>query len=232
MTRFIRSRLSAAARLAADMYMEDARRHETETNSTQPVTAPTPKDTEMPTLNDLFPSPYLKANEIADSGERVMTISHIVMKKMKNKEGGEDNKPILFFYEAEKGMILNKSNGRIIASLYGEDFTQWGGKRVTLYAEIGDSFGQMQLLLKVRPQAPAAPANGHQGTPEDKAALGWEDPKTIWQNFVRKEQPTTDEIKKALGTEKVSEWIGAEPGRTVAKAITLVRDQLGLREPF
>ena len=75
----------------------------------------------------LFPSKYLKHDDIAD-GETV-TISEVRV-----EEVGQDKqeKPVLYFNEHHKGAILNVTNARAIAKVYGDEEGEWQGKKLTL----------------------------------------------------------------------------------------------------
>ena len=75
----------------------------------------------------LFPSKYLKHDDIAD-GETV-TISEVRV-----EEVGQDKqeKPVLYFNEHHKGAILNVTNARAIAKVYGDEESDWQGKKLTL----------------------------------------------------------------------------------------------------
>ena len=75
----------------------------------------------------LFPSKYLKHDDI-DDGE-IVTISEV-----KVEEVGQDKqeKPVLYFNEHYKGAILNVTNARAIAKVYGDEEGEWQGKKLTL----------------------------------------------------------------------------------------------------
>ena len=71
----------------------------------------------------LFPSKYLKHDDIED-GETV-TITEV-----KVEEVGQDKqeKPVVYFYEHPKGAILNVTNARAIAKVYGDEEADWPGR--------------------------------------------------------------------------------------------------------
>lgn len=118
----------------------------------------------MSTLDELFPSKYLKAADVAESDLDV-TIKSIGRETMKNKETGEDeNKPILFFEETKKGIVLNKTNAKQIIKLHGEK-ENWIGKKITLFSTEVDAFGETTEAIRVRSKAPgnAIPADPTEG---------------------------------------------------------------------
>lgn len=58
------------------------------------------------------------------------------------KEGApEEIKHIMFFKEAEKGLVLNSTNGNLIAKFLGEETDDWTGHQVVLYDDPTVSFG-------------------------------------------------------------------------------------------
>jgi hypothetical protein len=52
-------------------------------------------------------------------------------------------------------LLLNKTNAKTIAQLYGNNPGQWAGKLITLYATTTDMAGQTVDCIRVRPKAPA-----------------------------------------------------------------------------
>lgn len=104
--------------------------------------------------NDLFPSPYLKASDVAH--EPVVTIAKIEREKMKNKEGKEEAKPVIYFREYEKGVVLNRTNANVIESLYGSEVDEWVGSRIQLCSAMVEAFGERKPAIRVKEQKPPA----------------------------------------------------------------------------
>ena len=99
----------------------------------------------------LFPSKYLKHYDIAD-GETV-TISEV-----KVEEVGQDKqeKPVLYFNEHDKGAILNVTNARAIAKVYGDEEGEWPGKKLTLVTIPSRTpQGEPTTSICMKPAAPA-----------------------------------------------------------------------------
>lgn len=48
-------------------------------------------------------------------------------------QGGKKKAPVVRFKGADKALALNKTNGKSIAALYGNDTSDWIGKSVTLF---------------------------------------------------------------------------------------------------
>lgn len=104
--------------------------------------------------DDLFPSNYLKASDVEH--QPVVTIRNIARETMKNKQGKEELKPVLFFDEFEKGVVLNKTNGDIICDLYGKDLNEWIGARIQLQSAMVEAFGERKPAIRVVEKKPAA----------------------------------------------------------------------------
>jgi ethanolamine ammonia-lyase large subunit len=106
----------------------------------------------MTDINDLFPSKYLKA---ADAEPEVtLTIARVSKESMKNKEGKDELKPVIFFQELEKGMVLNKTNAATLTAMYTSTIENWTGQKVVLCAAEVSAFGEMQKALRFRQEAP------------------------------------------------------------------------------
>ena len=86
-------------------------------------------------LTEMFPSNFLKAQDVTDAGgEMVCEIFTVEMKEFENDDGGKESKPILTFKD-EKRMVLNKTNAHAISELHGDDTDLWLGKEITLIVQ-------------------------------------------------------------------------------------------------
>lgn len=104
---------------------------------------------------DLFP--YLEGEELKGS-TLTLTIEDIRQEKMKSRKGKEESKWVLYFQETSKGFVMNKTNAKRIAILYGKMTGDWAGKQITLYTEEVRAFGETHNALRV---AIATPNNGN-----------------------------------------------------------------------
>jgi hypothetical protein len=62
-----------------------------------------------------------------------VTISKVIAGELTAQGGRKSKKPIVYFEGKEKGLVLNKTNSKVIAGLYGNDTRQWVGKRIVIY---------------------------------------------------------------------------------------------------
>lgn len=120
-------------------------------------------------VSQLFPSKFVKAADL--NGKPVtLTIKELKIEKM-GHGAEEERKPVLFFERATKGLVLNRTNAMVIASLYGDEADDWAGKRVTIYPTRVRAFGQMQDCIRVKPEIPAQPqAQAHPVAPVEEAS--------------------------------------------------------------
>lgn len=110
----------------------------------------------------LFPSNYLRGAEI--KGKLVtVTIDRLEPRhELKDSNGKSSFKPVLYFKNATKGLVLNKTNAMVIASLHGSAIEDWYGKDISLTTEHGIWFGKAADAVRVSPHKP----NGKSATPE------------------------------------------------------------------
>lgn len=114
----------------------------------------------MPTIHDLKSSKFLTKNDV--ERDVLVTITGYLQVNVA-KEGVEpDFKWALSFAELDKPMVLNSTNGQLLAMICGsEDFDHWTGKKVVLYNDPSISFaGKLTGGIRVRAarnQAPVQP---------------------------------------------------------------------------
>lgn len=104
-------------------------------------------------INKQFPSKYITA---ADLDKPVsVRIAIVKVEEMQSREGVKEPKPVLYFSNAQKGLVLNKGNATIIADRYGSETDSWGGQLVTLYKDRVLAWGEMVDAVRVRIEDPA-----------------------------------------------------------------------------
>lgn len=122
-------------------------------------------------MKDLYPSRFLKAEDFEEGEVKTRTIKQVEIEELgQGKEA--KSKPVVFFRDDEKQLVLNKTNAVIIAKLYGDETDDWLGKRITMYAVEVESFGDVVRAIRVRTTAPkAATAPKAQPAPEPEPEL-------------------------------------------------------------
>jgi hypothetical protein len=103
-------------------------------------------------INNAFPSKWLKSGDVEED-DLILTISRVVMEDIGQGEN-QETKPVLYFDETEKGMVLNKTNAETISRLHTPETDNWIGKKITIFATEVDFAGKQTLALRVRMKAP------------------------------------------------------------------------------
>lgn len=113
----------------------------------------------------LFPSSFLSAVDLHGK-DVTLTIRRVLVEELQMTGGKKQKKPCVWFEETkakadktgteEKRLVLNVTNARAVAKLYGNEVNDWSGKRITLYPTT-TSFGpEVKDCIRVRETAPDA----------------------------------------------------------------------------
>lgn len=118
----------------------------------------------------LYPSKYVKGAELGGKDVTVTIESIEPRHELQRTDKSKDYKPILNFKDAEKAMVLNKTNAQTIAAMYGPEAMEWIGKRITLYCKKVEAFGKVYDAIRIRAKVPAAKAArpAAESPPEDR----------------------------------------------------------------
>jgi hypothetical protein len=100
-------------------------------------------------FDDLYPSKFLRASDLAGAPLSV-TVGSITRESV----GGEQ-KVIMTFAIGEKSLIVNKTNGKAMAKLFGRDTAEWIGKKITLVPTEVDFKGDLVDAIRIRTTPPA-----------------------------------------------------------------------------
>ncbi len=110
----------------------------------------------MANFNDFFPSKYLSAADL--NGDTTVIIEGIG-----REDFNGEPKPVLQLRDS-KDLVLNKTNAKIIAGLYGDEIDLWSGRGIVLYATDVDFRGEMVQAIRIRRKRPEAPEVNGAGT--------------------------------------------------------------------
>ena len=116
------------------------------------------KENEMKT-NDAFPSKYLKAeDDIFDDGEVIATIKDVAKETMRggrNSNQAEQDKPVMYFRELPKGLVMNKTNWGICEKMFGSDESDdWIGNKVSLGVIETVAYGEAVKSIRISEKKP------------------------------------------------------------------------------
>ncbi len=100
-------------------------------------------------INQAFPSKYLKASD-AEDGDLVLTIARVKMETIGQGQKAEQ-KPVVYFANVEKGMVLNKTNAKMIEKIAKSgDTDEWTGVTIRVIATEVEFQGDLVMSLRVR----------------------------------------------------------------------------------
>ena len=101
----------------------------------------------MPSINELYPSKYLKSDDL--QGQRLT----LQVAALKVEDVAENEfKPVLYFNGKQRGLVLNKTNAMLCGATWGEDYATWSGQWLELFAEPKLYKGNMVQGLSVAPK--------------------------------------------------------------------------------
>lgn len=174
----------------------------------------------MAKVSELFPSKYLSAADL--DGDTTVTIEGVSSAEMKNKQNQTEEKPVLILKDF-KPVVLNLTNAKTIAAMYGDDTDNWEGRQIVLYVAEVDAFGETKEAIRVRSKewmakravkaAQPVKANGNGAAPalSDQAR---------WNSFCAERRYTGKQVNDALGG-NVSAWM-QRTGKTIDDAMQTV----------
>lgn len=103
--------------------------------------------------------PFVTADMLGDGGS-VRVIKGVRPEEVSDpRTGGKLKKLALHFYKTGKRLLLNKTNARRVAKLYGPDTDDWRDKPVELHAEEVKAFGAVHNTVRIGETKPAMPAD-------------------------------------------------------------------------
>ena len=102
-------------------------------------------------LDELYPSRWIKSDDLAQ-GDLALTIREVTIEQIGLEQ---EDSPILWFNETEKGLPMNVTNARAIGELHGSETNLWAGSRITLYRTEVEFQGKTTFGVRVRLTAPA-----------------------------------------------------------------------------
>lgn len=102
----------------------------------------------------LYDRDYLGHFDLPEGREVTVTIASVKGGELIAQGGRKSKKPIIMFEGKEKGLIVNKTNGKAISGMYGPIISDWPGKRVTLYKAQTQMGADLVDCIRIRPQIP------------------------------------------------------------------------------
>lgn len=106
-------------------------------------------------IREMFEGDFLSSMDLLQKGGPVKVKIAAVLPKNTERDSKNKliDKPIVAFEGAKKRLILNNTNGKILAVLFGQKTPEWSGKEVTLLVRYIDAFGQKNVpVIRVQAQ--------------------------------------------------------------------------------
>ena len=97
---------------------------------------------------------YLGAYSLDPGKDMVLTIKSIGRETITGTGGKKEDCPVCHWVEDQKPMILNVTNMKTIAKMYGPYIEHWTGKRVQIYATTTKFGSDMVECLRIRKEPP------------------------------------------------------------------------------
>jgi hypothetical protein len=107
----------------------------------------------MPSIDEAFPSAFLKAEDLQGRNVTVTIQSATIEQIGQGRD--KETKIVLALVGKQKKLVCNKTNANTIASLYGKDYTLWAGQQITLTPREVEWNGAMVWAIRVSLQKPS-----------------------------------------------------------------------------
>ena len=131
-------------------------------------------------VSQMFPTRFICGNDL-NGKAFIMTIREIRKESVRSMNGENEERYVLYFQEAHKGLLLNKTIANQISTILASDDTGiWTGKKIKLVPEEITVAGQQRMTVRARPADDTAAAAVKQGPagayyedqePEEESAL-------------------------------------------------------------
>jgi hypothetical protein len=107
----------------------------------------------------MYDSEYLYAWDLQGK-DITVTIAKVRGVELVAEGGRKAKKPCVWFEGKDKGLAINKTNGKTIAALYGAQAEDWIGKRITLYPTTTQMGGETKDCIRIRNRVPPEQKRG------------------------------------------------------------------------
>jgi hypothetical protein len=94
---------------------------------------------------------YIGAYSLDEGQDLTVTIDYVVREQITGT-GGKKEECTVAHLVKNKPMILNATNSKTIARLYGNYIEDWAGQQITLYATTTKMGGETVECLRIRPK--------------------------------------------------------------------------------
>ena len=93
---------------------------------------------------------YIGAYALEPNEDLTVTLDYVQREQITGTDGKKEDATVAHL-KGHKPLILNVTNSKSIAKLYGPYIEEWSNKQITLYASMTKAFGEMVECLRIRP---------------------------------------------------------------------------------
>ena len=97
---------------------------------------------------------YLGAYSLPDGKDIILTIKETKKEVVTGTAGKKEECFVCYFQENVKPMILNRTNSKMIGTLYSDYIEDWPGRKVQIGSEKVKAFGEVTEALRIRQIVP------------------------------------------------------------------------------
>ena len=101
-------------------------------------------------ISSAFPSNYVKAADL--NGKPCLLKIRTCVSEELGQGNDMEKKPVLYFQDRQKGLVLNRTNSNVIADAYGDETADWEGKPVEVFPTQVEFKGKLVDGIRVRIQ--------------------------------------------------------------------------------
>ena len=111
-------------------------------------------------------SKYMNAGDLVS--EKALRMKSITVETVR-RGSAQEQKPVLWFTNHNKGLVLNVTNLRTLRGTFGDDMEKWAGKVIVVYPTQTDFAGKVVGALRIRipPPKQATAGNGQPSKPKE-----------------------------------------------------------------
>lgn len=107
--------------------------------------------------DQLYPGRFLKGGEFKGK-DVTLTVTDVDIEELADEKGTPNSagekvrtKGVITFKETTKQLVLNRTNGECLKKMFGRKVREWVAKRVTLFPDSINAFGEKNVLaIRVR----------------------------------------------------------------------------------
>jgi len=142
---------------------------------------------------------YMGSYSLPDGGDITLTIKSTTKQQVTGMNGKKEDCFVCYFKEADKPMILNRTNCKTISKLSGSPFIEnWPGVRVVVGIDKVSAFGEMVEALRIRNIKPRSTVNYSKQAASLRACTTIEQLQGEYLSLSRDEQAGTVSVKDEM----------------------------------